>query len=232
MPAWLAPALGALGNIGSGFLGFLGSRSANRASAKAAQAQMDFQERMSSTAYQRSMADMEKAGLNPILAYQKGGASTPGGAMPNITNQLEAAAASAKSFATDMYGASVARDNARVAKQEGDVAELANIPTRAALEVAKKADRIIRDKLDETKQTRKEEPSSAKHLRRTQEATGEALKDLKTAKTVGDVIESFTKAQENARTYDQERRAEKAAKEKLRELFKKRQYPGATRRVY
>lgn len=55
--------------------------------AKAATAkQMQFQADMSNTAYQRAMADMRKAGLNPILAGKVGGASTPGGATYNPTN--------------------------------------------------------------------------------------------------------------------------------------------------
>ena len=37
-----------------------------------------WQKMMSDTSYQRAVEDMKKAGINPILAYAQGGASTPG----------------------------------------------------------------------------------------------------------------------------------------------------------
>lgn len=57
-----------------------------------AQRSRDYQERLSNSAYQRTMADMASAGLNPILAYQKGGASTPSGAQGSaLTTQMQSA---------------------------------------------------------------------------------------------------------------------------------------------
>lgn len=48
-------------------------------------ANREWQEHMSSTAYQRAVEDMKKAGLNPILAFANGGASTPGGSGATIS---------------------------------------------------------------------------------------------------------------------------------------------------
>jgi len=101
--------------IGGG-LSFLGGLSSNKTSKKMAREQMAFQERMSNTAYQRSMADMRKAGLNPMLAYQKGGASTPSGAQPNIRNPLEGAPQAASAYvAAKMASANIKNVEANTA---------------------------------------------------------------------------------------------------------------------
>jgi len=77
-----------LGGIGGGFLDWLGQNSANQANAAEAEKNRQFQERMSSTAHQREVADLEAAGLNPILSAGGGGSSTPAGAMIPMQNAI------------------------------------------------------------------------------------------------------------------------------------------------
>jgi hypothetical protein len=88
---WLMPLV-------SGGVSAYGQYQANKTNVDIANRQMDFQERMSSTAYQRAMQDMKKAGLNPLLAYQKGGASTPSGASTQVQDELGKGVASALEY--------------------------------------------------------------------------------------------------------------------------------------
>ena len=83
----------------SGFTGaalsYYGAKKANEMNLKIAREQMAFQERMSNTSYQRAMQDMRSAGLNPILAFNQGGASTPQGSQSEVRNKLSGAVSSA-----------------------------------------------------------------------------------------------------------------------------------------
>lgn len=89
------PGEGLLSGLIGGALNLKGAREANRMNRDNMREQMGFQERMSNTAYQRSMLDMQSAGLNPILAYNQGGASSPGGSNASMHNELSGAVSSA-----------------------------------------------------------------------------------------------------------------------------------------
>lgn len=76
----VAPAvIGGAAALGQGLL----SSAFNYASANK---QMRFQERLSNTAHQREVADLRKAGLNPILSARHGGASSPPGASSQVSS--------------------------------------------------------------------------------------------------------------------------------------------------
>lgn len=114
---------------GAAALGYLGSREARGTSLRVAREQMQFQERMSSTAYQRAMEDMRAAGLNPMLAYQQGGASTPGGAMPRVSDMVAPAVSSAmaaRRLSSEVRNMeALARQNSEIARRERYNADLA-----------------------------------------------------------------------------------------------------------
>lgn len=89
---WAAPLIGA-------GLSFIGGERANRQNVD-----------LSNTAYQRAMADMRKAGLNPILAGKLGGASTP-----IMQNTMQPAVASAMQMRQTESNVGLQSEQGRVA---------------------------------------------------------------------------------------------------------------------
>lgn len=98
---WVTGAVGALTAYGQ--------YRANKQNRDMAQRQMDFQERMSNTSWQRGIADMRAAGLNPMLGYSKGGADTPGGSTARLENIASPAVASALQSAQTLQGLEATR---------------------------------------------------------------------------------------------------------------------------
>lgn len=88
-----AVAMGA-GALGSGIANFLGAQSANEQNwdqfvsnqawnTNQITAARNYETMMSNTSWQRGVADMKAAGINPMVAFQQGGASTPSAPVTN-----------------------------------------------------------------------------------------------------------------------------------------------------
>lgn len=75
--------------VGSAIAEIGGGIASSALSFLSAEKQMSFQERMSNTAHQREVADLKKAGINPILTATGGsGASAPSGVMVTPENPV------------------------------------------------------------------------------------------------------------------------------------------------
>lgn len=82
----------AVGSTAGSLIGGIYQNEQNRRERKN---QQDWQASMANTSYQRSVADLRAAGLNPMLAYSQGGAETPSGGMAQMENVGEGLASTA-----------------------------------------------------------------------------------------------------------------------------------------
>lgn len=132
-------------------------------------AQRDFAERMSSTAFQRGVKDMEAAGINPMLAAKVGGADSPGGASATVsgTKASPAQIPSGGPSNAHVNSAQIALMNAQTDKTVAEAGEVkARTPTHAAnieltkqhtLESVERVEKLMA----EVNKTRQDERTSA-----------------------------------------------------------------------
>ncbi len=140
--AFFESILPVLGGIAGSLLSNVGAAEQNQSNVRISQAQMDFQERMSSTAYQRSMADMRKAGLNPILAYKQGGASSPGGAGIPAVNEMVGPANNARELSTQLANLKNTKASTALLKMQEQVSQYNKVLAQMTAGSAKSALRV------------------------------------------------------------------------------------------
>lgn len=126
-----------------------------------------FQERMSSTAYQRAMNDMRYAGLNPILAYSQGGATTPGGmgasmSAATMQNTMEGLGEGISSAAQKAKDATASELNKEAVKNTASQTDL------------NKANEVLAKSLDQKAQA--DAAVSAQQLHKVKEETENVIK--------------------------------------------------------
>lgn len=125
-----------------------------------AESQRVWSEEMSASSYQRAVGDLQKAGLNPMLAYSQGGAPMPQSSVPsggmgsgsaasysNIPRRENAAQAAVTSALTGLQLSSVGADiKLKEAQADREVATAENV--RASTETERERPSEVRQRID------------------------------------------------------------------------------------
>lgn len=210
-----AALIGLGGDILGGIFGSSAQKKANKANIQLQRENQSWLKMMSDTSYQRSTQDMIAAGLNPMLGFSQGGASTPGSSAATVEPNMamSRATSSAATKAMQMAQIQLTSEQARKTKVEADFGQAfnaANIPelafrsTQESSRASAEVDKILADISQLEKQGKVSEEQAAK-LREETKQVREMLPYLKEASGIQTQLQKYQvpSARSEARLYEE-----------------------------